>query len=383
MNDPHNNWHQPESHDALEAAEAVIEGSQKKKKPSFFEAHMFPLKGDSGKEITRKVIFNLLVLTMIGASLVLVWWFGIDPWMHRRNMEELQGGDHWEYVYECEICENELRAYGGGLVCDYCPEPDPDTPRDPNAPPQAITTPRRRVRRLNFEELLEINHEVVGWLYAPGASIDLPVVQTANNNFYLYRDLWLRPSRYGNPFLDFRSRIRTQPHSTNHIIYGHHMHDGTIFSHLLRYRNVDTVRRNPIITLTLPDGTVWDYIIFSVITINGLPDHDNGYVFAANTPDFPHQESFDGYIRQLRERSFVNVDIDVHWGDNLITLQTCQYEFPGQFLYVIGRRVRPGESSSVAAGRITQNSNPRLPQALYDRQGRNNPFRDAERWFPG
>jgi len=378
MNDQ-NNWYQPESQDAMEAVDAVIEGGQKKKKKSFFEQNMFPLKGDSKKERARKIIFDLLVLVMIGATCVLVWWFGIDPWMHNRSQGAL--GNLQTIVYICRDCGEDLRQEAHGWVCDTCIAELP--PREPGQAPQAVTSPPLIIRRLDWDELFAINDQVVAWLNAPGANIDLPVVQTGDNVFYLYRDLWLRPSRYGNPFLDFRNRLRTTPHSTNQIVYGHHMHDGTIFSQLPRYRNVETVRRHPIITLSLPDGQEWHYIIFSVLTINGHPDQDNGYVFAVNTPDFPSQESFDGYLRQLRERSFVDVDIDVRWGDHLITLQTCVYEFPSQFLYVIGRRVRPGESLTVNANQITRNPNPRLPQALYDRQGRENPFRNAERWFPG
>ena len=362
-----NPW-QPESQDAMEATEAVINGAKKKKK-NFFEANMFPLKGDSNKERARKVVFDLLVLIMIASGLVLTWWVGIDPMMNARRTDHLHN----------------ILDIAPPPIVDYRDFPDTDNdneneaettrPPPPTAPP--ITEP------LSFDQLIAYNNDFVGWISAPGASIELPVVQTTNNHFYLYRDFWRRPSRYGNPFLDFRSRITTEPHSTNLIIYGHHMRNMTIFSRLINFQNHEVVRRHPIMTFTLRSGEVWHYKIFAVLTINGRPEHDNGFVFAVNTPDFPNQANFDGYVRQLRQRSLVNVDIPVVWGDNLLTLQTCVYDFPDQFLYVVGRRVRPGETAAVSRDLITRNPNPRHPDELFRRRGQTNPFRDAERWFPG
>ena len=362
-----NNPWQPESQDAMEATEAVINGAKKKKK-NFFEANMFPLKGDTSKERARKVVFDLLILIMVASGLVLTWWVGIDPMMNRARTDQLL---EWAGV------DTPPPIYIDDFPVSYN-DNDNEAVTQPPAPTAPTVT-----RTMSFDELIAINNDFVGWISAPGASIELPVVQTTNNDFYLYRDFWRRPSRYGNPFMDFRSRVTTEPHSTNLIIYGHHMRNMTIFSRLINYQNHEVVRRHPILTLTLRNGQVWQYKIFAVLTINGRPEHDNGFVFHVNTPDFPNQANFDGFVRQLRQRSLVNVDIPVTWGDYLLTLQTCVYDFPDQFLYVVGRRVRPGETATMSRDLITRNPTPRHPDELFRRRGQTNPFRDAERWFPG
>jgi len=364
MRDNNNAW-RPESQDTLNAVEDVIDSGRRKKKKNFFEANMLPLKGDSGRERARKIIFDMLVLVMVGSIAVLTWWVGIDPWMHSQNERMIADmRPTWEYEYEE-------------------PGNSPDNPPENGGEDGTTPTAPRQVRRLSFDELFAINHEVVAWLYAPGANIDLPIVQTANNNFYLYRDLQGRPSRYGNPFMDWRNRIGGDEMSTNLIIYGHHMRNGTIFSRLTNFRNPEHVRRNPLVTLMLPSGDIWEYKIFAVLNINGRPEHDNGFAFAVNTPEFPNEANFDGFIRQLAQRTEVQTGVDVRWGDYLLTLQTCIYEFPDQFLYVVARRVRPGENNTVDRNQIRRNPNPRHPQELFNRRGQTNPFRDAERWFPG
>jgi len=230
---------------------------------------------------------------------------------------------------------------------------------------------------MSHEQLKARNGDYRGWLRAPGADISLPIVQTADNGYYLKRDFERRPSKYGNPFVDHR--VSFDPMSTNLIIYGHHMSNGTIFTYLPRYKQANVVANNPIITLELPDGKVNQYKIVSVLAINGREQDDNGYAFAANTPDFPNQASFDGYIRQIRERSYVITGVDVQYGDKLISLQTCIYDYDYEFLYVVARLVRPGESLSVTG--VKANPSPRMPQAWYDKKKQTNPYRDAERWY--
>ncbi|MCL2531978.1 MAG: class B sortase [Oscillospiraceae bacterium] len=379
-----NPWDLPESQEAIDATEAVIEGGRKRK--TFFEQHMFPLKGDSPKERLRKILFDVFVLIAVGALAFLVVWAGVLPLMHHSLVRITDDARPVpRYGYECRICSNpwpEDEEYCA-FCAEHLDEDDPDHPA--NLPPAGyrdVIAPRVRVGRYSFEELHAINRDVVAWLEVPGADIDLPVVQSNTNYFYLYRDLRGRPSRHGNPFFDFRNRVRTSPMSVNLIIYGHHMRDGTIFSRLPRFRTADGVRRNPLITLTLENGDVHQYLIFASVIGNGRLEHDNLHIFLANTPDFPTQANFEGFVRAIRQRSLVEVDLDVRWGDYLITLQTCIYDFPDAFLFVFGRRVRPGESATLPAGAIRNNSNPRLPQIMFDRQGRQNPFDPNDVWHP-
>ncbi|MCL2494095.1 MAG: class B sortase [Oscillospiraceae bacterium] len=359
------NNRRPESDDALEALEAVVNMPPKRRKKNFFEKNMIPLKGDSARIKRRKVIFDSCLLVMFVCLLVLSWVVVIDPWNSKRLFGELED----LYNQGTEISEPYTEAT----------KPDDGSPAIPPTTTSIIVT-----RPLTHPELLERNRDYKGWLRAPGADISLPIVQTADNSYYLKRDFYRRPSKYGNPFVDCRVDMKNP---TNIIIYGHHMSNGTIFTYLTRYKNAGTVKNSPLITLELPDGTVNRYKIVSVLAINGRSEDDksrgpddNGYVFAVNTPEFGSQASFDGYVRQIKQRSYVDTGVDVRYGDQLISLQTCIYDFDYEFLYVIGRLVREGESTSVP--NVKANPSPRHPQALYDKLKQTNPYADAERWYP-
>ncbi|MDR2686651.1 MAG: class B sortase [Oscillospiraceae bacterium] len=350
------NERRPASDDALEALDAVVNTPPARRKKNFFEKNIIPLRGDSRKTKRRKAAFDSCLVVIFVCLLVLAWVVVIDPMQSKKLFDDL---------------ENMTVA----AVTEAPTEPPPP---GETAPPTVPTTADPRVYTpMSHDQLKAKNGDYRGWLRAPGASISLPIVQTANNNYYLKRDFNRKPSKYGNPFVDYRCDFN--PASANLLIYGHHMSNGTIFTYLPRYKQADVVRNNPIITLELPDGTVNKYKIVSVLAINGREQDDNGYAFAANTPSFPSAESFNGYVRQIKARSYVDTGVDVEYGDKLISLQTCIYDFEYEFLYVIGRLVRPHESTAVTG--VKANPNPRLPQALYDKLKKTNPFPNGEKWY--
>jgi len=344
-----------EQRDALEAMDAVVNTRPMRRKKNFFEKNMIPLKGDSKKTKRRKGIFDSCILIIFVCALVLVWVGVVEPWRARKLAEELA---NLYYVEE--------------TVTEAPTEPPPAGQTHPPTTGVPVT------KRLTHDKLKAKNSEYIGWLRAPGGSIDMPIVQTKNNDYYLKRDFNRNPSKYGNPFVDHR--VSFDPMSTNLIIYGHHMSNGTIFTYLTRYKQANVVKSNPIITLEMADGTVRQYKIVSVMAINGRGQDDNGYVFQVNTPDFASEDSFNGFVRQIKQRSYVDTGVDVQYGDKLISLQTCIYDFDYEFLYVIGRLLRPGESAAISGAKA--NPNPRLPQALYDKQKKANPYVNAEIWLP-
>jgi len=349
--------HRPASDDALEALDAVVSTPPARRKKNFFEKNIIPLKGDSRKTKRRKAMFDSCLAVIFICALVLSWVMVIDPARANDLNKRLNE------IYEATEPAEELPT-------EAPPPPDGAPPTEPATKPIVV------MERKTHKQLKDMNKDYIGWLKAPGADISLPIVQTADNGYYLKRDFERKPSKYGNPFVDYRCGFN--PVSTNLVIYGHHMSNGTIFTYLTRYKQANVVKNNPIITLEMADGTVNKYKIVSVLAINGLAKDDNDYAFAANTTDFPSADSFNGYIRQIKARSYVDTGVDVEYGDKLIALQTCIYDFDYEFLYVIGRLVRPGESTSVP--NVKANPNPRFPQALYDKLKKPNPFTDAEKW---
>ena len=81
----------------------------------------------------------------------------------------------------------------------------------------------------NIQALIAENADCIGWLSIDGTNISYPVMHTPSNpQKYLRRNFYGRYSQSGVPFLDGRCDLQ----STNLIIYGHNMKNGTMFSDL-------------------------------------------------------------------------------------------------------------------------------------------------------
>ena len=105
-------------------------------------------------------------------------------------------------------------------------------------------------KKRNLKELLKQNSDCIGWIYIPGTVVNYPVMHTpANPQKYLRRDFYGNYSQSGVPFLDARCDLV----STNLIIYGHNMRNGTMFSELKNYVNADFRYAHPIIEFETAD----------------------------------------------------------------------------------------------------------------------------------
>lgn len=85
----------------------------------------------------------------------------------------------------------------------------------------------------SFDELLELNGAVVGWLTMDGTNIDYPVVQGTDDLEYAAKDIYGNPSITGSIYLAYQNN-RTFSDQYN-IIYGHHMDNGAMFGDLDKY----------------------------------------------------------------------------------------------------------------------------------------------------
>ena len=223
---------------------------------------------------------------------------------------------------------------------------------------------------VNFADLWEINPDVVAFIDIPGTTVQYPIVQSGDNDFYLRRDFHGRRSEHGIPFMDFRADIRRP--SDNLTVYGHNMRDGQIFGPILQYRDVEFYRNHPIIEF----ATLYEkhpFKIFAVFITNALPEQ--GEIFAYH--DFVNarsREDFENFIHQVRIRSMLNIPVDVEPGDVLLTLSTCTYEFHEARFVVMARRVRPNESTAVNVMAAHPNPQPLFPDVWYETFGGSRPL---------
>ena len=82
----------------------------------------------------------------------------------------------------------------------------------------------------DFTKLKNRNSDTVAWLYVPGTDINMPIVKSDDNVYYLSHDFDKKSNIMGWAFADYKNTFPTL--STNTIIYGHTYRMTTIFSKL-------------------------------------------------------------------------------------------------------------------------------------------------------
>ncbi len=233
--------------------------------------------------------------------------------------------------------------------------------------------------QLKYAKLYGENQDFVGYLSADGVGLNLPVVQTDNDETYLNKNFYGSTTKYGCPFVTHLNNISYNHLDMNTVIFGHHMNNGTIFGALDKYKSITGFKAAPVITFnTIYRDYQWK-VIAAFIT-NGYIKDDNNYIFPYYFTNLSATYKMSAYLSELAQRSLYDTGVDVQPTDKLLTLSTCAHEFEDARFVVVARLVRPGESPEVDTSKAVVNSKPRYPQAYYTKKGMTNPYKNANRW---
>ena len=116
----------------------------------------------------------------------------------------------------------------------------------------------------NIQALITENADCIGWLSIDGTNISYPVMHTPSDpQKYLRRNFYGKYSQSGVPFLDGRCDLQ----SSNLIIYGHNMKNGTMFSDLKRYVDRDFLNAHRTVKFETTDG-VQTFIVTEALKTN-------------------------------------------------------------------------------------------------------------------
>ena len=116
----------------------------------------------------------------------------------------------------------------------------------------------------NIQALITENADCIGWLSIDGTNISYPIMHTPHDpQKYLRRNFYGKYSQSGVPFLDGRCDLQT----TNLIIYGHNMRNGTMFSDLKKYVNREFLNAHRTVKFETADG-VQTFTVTEVLKTN-------------------------------------------------------------------------------------------------------------------
>lgn len=216
----------------------------------------------------------------------------------------------YSYVSESEYYE--------GVINDY--EISFDNPYkdvEKEIPSYPVPTPERLVypvgpSKQTLEDLKAKNPDFKLWLYIEDTNINYYVLQAADNDFYLHKNINKKYFKAGSLFMDFRNDAEALTGNT--IIYGHNMHDQSMFYDLKKFLDKDFFESHPYVYTYSPDEvTVWQVFSARITTT------DEYYIKTSFSSDEQYYEFIEGF----KLKSLYASDVILTAESDVLTLSTC------------------------------------------------------------
>ncbi len=192
---------------------------------------------------------------------------------------------------------------------------------------------RNQREYVDFAELSSQNPDTVGWLYIPDTKVDYPVVQAADNEWYLDRNFKGKQASCGTIFMDYQNS--NDPLDRNTILYGHNMSGSSslMFSSLTRYKKPGYFQAHPILQFDTPSQPGrWQ--VFAVCHLSTETIKEKGLL----RQDFVSEDEFAAYAATLQSLALYDTGVTVPASSKTLTLVTCDrtggYGADGRLLVV-------------------------------------------------
>lgn len=330
---------------------------------------MFPQPGDAKGEIARKVILLVAIAVLIGTLAFLIWQMtGVE-----------KGGQHALSIAASANAPMDSSAisYSQPGYVENPPAEIRTTAGDEEPEYIDLTPVVNTPLNVDFNYLREQNPDVRGWVKVQGTLINNVVMaDTDGSQFYIDHDINREESISGEIFSSWRNKWDGT--DDNIVLFGHNMKSGYFFAYVNHYVPNDASREplafykvHPTIMLQRDGGECEVYKVFAGFVANTDPQYGEVFDYTTRT-QFNSADEFNQYILDVMDRSWFYTDVDLTYGDKLLTLSTCYWplgrNIPTRFA-VVARKVRPGESEYVDTSVAQRNWGAKLFEHYYNTWG--------------
>lgn len=170
-----------------------------------------------------------------------------------------------------------------------------------------------------YEILYNKNKSLIGWIKIDDTIIDYPVMQTSNNEYYLDHNFEQGYDKNGCIFMDAACDV-LKP-STNLILYGHHMKSGAMFGSLDKYASEQYYKEHP----TFQFDTIYEKGVYQIAYVfrSQVYSEDEIIFKYYQFIDANSETEFNSNVVEMSKLSLYNTGITPVYGDELVTLSTC------------------------------------------------------------
>lgn len=186
-----------------------------------------------------------------------------------------------------------------------------------------------------YATLYSKNKSLIGWLKIDDTNIDYPVMQTSNNEYYLDHNYNQEYDKNGSLFLDKDCDVVRR--NTNLIVYGHHMKSGKMFGNLNKYSSESYYKDHSKIQF----DTIYEKGTYEVMYVfrSRIYNEDEIVFKYYQFIDAASEKEFNSNMQEMAALSLYDTGVSASYGDELLTLSTCDNsEEDGRFV-VVAKRV--------------------------------------------
>lgn len=166
--------------------------------------------------------------------------------------------------------------------------------------------------------------DAVGWLYIHDSSVNYPVMQSDDNDYYLshaYDGSYLKA---GSVFLDNRCENRFM--NPINIVYAHNMKNGSMFAGVLNFADPAYFDSHRYGWLATPEN------VYRIDFFSCAKADMNDELYDGSTP-------INEWLSHLSDISVVTENVYFSENDRFISLSTCSYEFENARTILTGKLV--------------------------------------------
>lgn len=305
------------------------------------------------KERIRQIVF----WTSVSVSVLMILLICVEVYKGIKASRDFD--DLREIVNNATTTESVSMEESAESTCEPVTEPQATTDGSEETTAPALqettttieeTTTQREILD-RYKEIHELNNHVVGWIKIEGTVIDYPALEVeGDNDYYLKKDFYGNESKYGQIIFDYRCDYETP--STNIILHGHHMADGTMFGGLMKYKKKSYYKEHKYIQFdTLyEEGEYEIFAVFKSKVYNNVDDVFKYYNFI----NAESEEEFNEYVKNVKEMSLYDTGVTPVYGDELLALSTCEYSQENGRLVVAARKIKKAETEESTSVTETQ-----------------------------
>ena len=170
---------------------------------------------------------------------------------------------------------------------------------------------------LSIASLQATNPNTIGWIYIPYSNINDPLMQGADNDYYLEHTWDDVENNTGAIYMDYRNS--DQLTNFNTLIYGHNMANQTMFGPLHKYWDYDYLKGHKFVYI-VTQQQAYRYRIFSM---REIPDSDIAFNL-----EFESTEDKLSFLNEAIDGSRFGSYTKLTETDHILTLVTCSNYVP-------------------------------------------------------